>query len=258
MKAHSPIGFFDSGLGGLSVLREVSKELPHEDVVYLADNKRIPYGSLSPETVTQYVSDAIGFLEKKGVKLIVLACHTASAHWIRRKTTVPVLGMIEPTVCAIEAHPKERLAVFGTPSTIGSGVYDYEMQCSYGNVTASFTALSKLVAMIESNWLSNEEMEALIRQETASIGTVQTALLACTHYPLIKKSFQKVLGEKTHIIDPARELALQLKTFLKEKHLLNRSGGMYSQFFVTETPDLFSKKVQRFLNTKILPDLCTI
>ena len=258
MKAHLPIGFFDSGLGGLSVLREVSKQLPYEGIIYLADNQRAPYGNLSPETLTQYISDAIGFLEKKGVKLIVLACHTASVHWMRRKTAVPVLGMVEPTVRAIKDYPKEGLAVFGTPSTIGSRVYDYEFECAYGNVTASFTAFSKLVAMIESNWLSNEEMEALIRKETASIGTVQTALLACTHYPLIKESFQNVLGEQAQIIDPAYELALQLKMVLKEKNLLNPNGEESSQFFVTETPDLFSQKVERFLNRKIFPNLCKI
>ncbi len=259
MNKKSPIGFFDSGLGGLSVFRSLSQLLPQEDVVYLADNKRIPYGERSPEEIIQYTSDAIHFLEKQGVKLIILACHTASAHWTRRKTSVPVMGMIESSVASIGVAPKMGgLAVFGTPSTIASGVYEYELQCKYGDLKPLFLSFSRLVPMIESNWLPKEEIENLIRREVPSIENIEQVLLACSHYPLIQESFQSVLGGKIRLADPAIQLSLNVRDFLERENLINSCGGFRHQFFVTETPDLFSKKVEHFLDTKIATDLCTI
>lgn len=259
MDRECPIGFFDSGLGGLSVFRSLSKVIPGENIVYLADNKRVPYGELSPETIIQYTSDAIHFLEKQGVKLIVLACHTASAHWIRRKTSVPVMGMIESSVEAIGACPKRgSLAVFGTPSTVASGAYTSALEWKYGDQKPLFVSFSQLVPMIESNWLALSEMEALIRKEIHSFDSIETVLLACSHYPLIQESFQKVLGENVRLLDPSMQLARNVKRFLERENLLNSLGGFQHQFFVTEAPDLFSKKVERFLDKKVVSDLCII
>ena len=256
MKRNAPIGFFDSGVGGLSVLRAINEHLPSENILYLADNKRIPYGDLSPETVSQYVSDGISFLEKKGAKLIVLACHTASAHIIRRKTMVPVIGMVQSSVKALKPFQKKGLAIFGTPGTVKSGVYEYELECAFGCLAPQLFSFPKLVSMIESNWLSVDEMEALIQREIAH-KKLDTVLLGCTHYPIISKSFQKVLGKQVTLVDPSEQLALDVKALLEEKNLLNR-GTKTEEFYVTETPDLFAKKVERFFGKKITPNLCKI
>ncbi len=251
------IGVFDSGIGGLTVLKELVTALPAEDFIYLGDTARLPYGTKSNEVIIRYSREKTEFLLAKGIKLLVVACNTASAvalGEIGRDTIVPVIGVIEPGArAAIAASRSGKIGVIGTEATIASGAYTRAIQQLRPGVEIYTRACPLLVPLIEEGWTDNEIAERTVAHylESLKASGIDTLLLGCTHYPLMRDLFRRVLGPGVRIVDSATATAAAVAERLADLRLA-RARGMGSQsFFVTETPDRFVKVGRRFLGPQV-------
>ncbi len=251
------IGVFDSGIGGLTVLKELVAALPAEDFIYLGDTARLPYGTKSNEVIIRYSRENTEFLLAKGIKLLVVACNTASAvalGEIGRDTIVPVIGVIEPGArAAIAASRSGKIGVIGTEATIASGAYTRAIQQLRPGVEIYTRACPLLVPLIEEGWTDNEIAERTVAYylESLKASGIDTLLLGCTHYPLMRDLFRRVLGPGVRIVDSATATAAAVTERLVDLRLA-RTRGMGSQsFFVTETPDRFVKVGRRFLGPQV-------
>jgi glutamate racemase len=251
------IGVFDSGIGGLTVLKELVAALPAEDFIYLGDTARLPYGTKSNEVIIRYSRENTEFLLAKGIKLLVVACNTASAvalGEIGRDTIVPVVGVIEPGArAAIAASRNGKIGVIGTEATITSGAYTRAIQQLRPGVEIYTRACPLLVPLIEEGWTDNEIAERTVAHylESLKASGIDTLLLGCTHYPLMRDLFRRVLGPGVRIVDSATATAASVTERLADLRLA-RTRGMGSQsFFVTETPDRFVKVGRRFLGPQV-------
>ncbi len=264
MREKLPIAIFDSGVGGLTVFRSISRLLPFENIIYLADNKRVPYGNLPAETIVQYVRESIGFLKEKQVKLIVLGCHTASVRCLlEQDREIPIIGMVQGSLQLFQKIPScRRLAVLGTVSTIGSGVYEKNIRSQYPNCEVISVACPSLVPLIESGLLTHPDMEGAIQNDLKPLEkeSVDAVLLACTHYPLVQPLIQKVLGPHVVLLDASFATSIEVKKYLEEKKMLNDfEGSPHYQFYVTEGPEVFAKRALSFLGEiPSLVELCHI
>lgn len=246
------IAVFDSGLGGLTVFQALKRILPQENIIYLADNNRIPYGSCSKESIIQYTHEAISFLQKQNVKMVVLACHTASVCSLNEKFSIPVLGVIQGGIRAISEIPNcKKVAILGTERTIKSGVYEQALMSQMDVVSV---AIPRLASMIESQ---DPEVEAIVREYVKYL-KVDAVLLGCTHYPLIRPVFEKVIGQGTRILDSAEKTAMEAREFLKRGSLLNIANEPVYQFYATADAEHFGQKALFFLGENIHPVLCKI
>ncbi len=255
MGSSFPIAVFDSGVGGLTVFKTLKTLLPFENFIYLADNKRVPYGGLSVETIVQYTSEAISFLEQQKVKLVVLGCHTASARYLGGDK-VPVIGMIEGALQAIGEIPKlQKIAILGTLSTIESRVYEQLVLSQNPSLEVISIACPRLVPRIESGLFSDSEILAMVEEYVRPLKgkRVDAALLACTHYPLILNVFQKVLGSVL-LIDPSHAVSLMVKDYLVRNDLLNNESCSSLRFCVTGNLEMFAKQAAHFLKEEIIPE----
>lgn len=240
------IAIFDSGLGGLTVFKAIKHLLPHESIIYLADNERVPYGPLSSETIVQYTREAISFLEKLNVKMVVLACHTASVCAENEKFSLPIHGMIHGGVQAVRVAGAKKIGILGTEKTIQSGIY----QNAFADLEVISIACPKLAAQIEAQ---AKNLEDVVQEYIKPIqNEVDAILLACTHYPLIVDVFKKLLGE-VPILDPAEKTALEIKASLQGKKLLNTEGNPVHQFYVTKDAKNFGKNASFLLQEEISP-----
>lgn len=261
MDPQLPIAIFDSGVGGLSIFQALTSLLPSENVIYLADNKRVPYGNLSSETIVQYTSEAISFLETKKVKLVVLGCHTASSRCLynesvtsfQERFSVPIMGVIEGSLQVLKQRSDfRRLAVLGTNSTIQSGVYENLIRFQNPQLDVVSIACPLLVPMIESGLWMHPDTESLVRSYLLPLQKepLDAVLLACTHYPLIKGMIQKILGEYVVLLDSSDYTSFAVRDYLSEKDLLNHSNKPHYQFCVTDTPRMFSRRISLFLGAE--------
>jgi glutamate racemase len=259
MDAHLPIAIFDSGIGGLSVFRALSRLLPQENIIYLADNKRVPYGDLSSETIVRYTSEAVSYLQNRKVKLVVLGCHTASASCLygnlepdfQERFSVPVIGVVRGGLLGINQRTDyQRVAVLGTERTIQSGVYDQLIRSQNPNLEVVSIACPLLVPRIESGLSDHPDTESLLRNylQPILVHPVDAVLLACTHYPLIGGLIQKVLGNNVILLDSSEYTSFEVKEFLTAKNLLNHSHQPNYQFCVTGPAELFVRQVSLLLN----------
>lgn len=234
--AHSlgPIGVFDSGLGGLSVLKELAQAMPHEDFIYLGDIARLPYGTKSREVVTKYSISCANFLVSQNVKALVVACNTASAlalESLKSYLSIPVVGVIEPGVKAALAHSdRSQVLVLATEGTVRSEAYLKEFKRLAYPGSVKQLACPLLVPLAEEGWFDHPLTQAIIETylspSSNPFGTSfgGTLLLGCTHYPLLETSFRKVLGNHVSITHGARILSEELKTQLAKSNLIsNRS-----------------------------------
>jgi glutamate racemase len=251
------IGVFDSGIGGLTVLKELVEALPAEDFIYLGDTARLPYGTKSAEVILRYSRENTEFLLAKGIKLLVIACNTASAvalHEIARDTIVPVTGVIEPGARAAAAASRSgKIGVIGTEATIASGAYTRALQQLRPGVEIYTRACPLLVPLVEEGWTDNTIAEQTVAYYLESLKTsgIDTLLLGCTHYPLLRDLFRRVLGPGVRIVDSASATASVVGERLAELRLA-RPRGMGSQsFFVTETPERFVRVGRRFLGPQV-------
>jgi len=253
-----PIGIFDSGIGGLTVLREVAQRMPNEDIIYLGDTARVPYGIRSPETVVKYTLQNASFLMRQGIKILIVACNTASAVGIeklREEIPLPVIGVIEPGAkAALEHTSSGRIGVIGTQATISSGAYQNILKGLRNDTMIVARACPLFVPVVEEGWTSGPIAEAIVREYLSPLKgqSVDTLVLGCTHYPLLKDLIGAVLGEETTLIDSAVETALGTETLVIQKNLRNASGRRgKKRFFVTDSPNRFREVGARFLGEDI-------
>jgi len=254
----NPIGIFDSGIGGLTVAKSIFEQLPSEDVIYLGDTARLPYGTKSRETVILYSIECVKFLLKKKVKMIVVACNTASSvaiPFLKKITKIPVIGVIEPgSFAAVNNSKNNKIGVIGTHGTIKSGAYDYNIQKLNKRIKVFSQPCSLFVQLAEDGWIDNKVTELVCREYLNPLKNknIDTVILGCTHYPVLKKSIQKTLGNKIKLIDSGHETAKEVKSILNKKNLTNNTNKKGThKFFVTDFPNKFKEISETFLSKKI-------
>lgn len=215
-----PIGVFDSGIGGLTVVREIGEKLPHEQVVYFGDTARVPYGPKSPATVARYSEEAATFLLSRDVKLIVIACNTATAHAQARlaaRLKVPVVGVIEPGArAAVAATRTGRIGVIGTTGTISSGAYDLAVRHRLPDARVYAQPCPLFVPLVEEGWHSHTAAQMIATEylEPLREMDVDVVILGCTHYPLLRGLVAEVMGPDVALVDSAAETAREVATLL--------------------------------------------
>ena len=257
MNRDNPIGVFDSGIGGLTVLQKIIEVLPKENTVYLGDTARAPYGTKSTETVLRYSFENTDFLIEKEVKLVVVACNTSTAvalEHLREKLSVPVIGVIEPGVMrALSTTKKKRVGVIGTEATIQSGAYTRALKAEDPNIEVYSRACPLFVPLAEEGWTDNAVVEMTVKVYLESLrqSGIDTLILGCTHYPLLKKAIRKFMGNGVKLVDSAEEVAKTVGAVLKKQSLARRIGKGTHGFFVTDAPDRFVKVGRRFLGEKV-------
>ncbi|HMK57388.1 MAG TPA: glutamate racemase [Dissulfurispiraceae bacterium] len=257
MPNNNPIGIFDSGIGGLTVFKEVSRMLPFEDIIYLGDTARVPYGIRSAETVARYSFECADFLMGKRIKVLVVACNTVSAislNEIRERVPVPVIGVIEPGAkAAVSATETGRVGVIGTEATIRSGAYSRAIKAIDASVEVYGLACPLFVPLVEEGWTDGEIAKLVAERYLSGLRTfeIDTIVLGCTHYPLLKGVIQDVMQD-IKIIDSAVETGKVLKAVLEEGPLLRESGeSAVHKFYVTDSTEKFTSVGERFLGSKI-------
>jgi len=248
------IGVFDSGVGGLTVLRELRKQIPGESIVYLGDTARVPYGTKSSPTVLRYAHEAARFLLAQRVKLLVVACNTASAvalDELSDRYQVPVVGVIEPGARrALEVTRNGRIGVIGTEGTIRSGAYERALRTARSDIEVLSAACPLFVPLAEEGWARHEIARLAAREYLASLlmQGIDTLVLGCTHYPLLKQTLREVAGPGVALVDSARETAKAVASRLKDHQLLHRSSAASQPlYFVTDIPDRFKRVGGSFL-----------
>lgn len=250
-----PIGIFDSGLGGLTAVKQLERILPNEDIVYFGDTGRVPYGSKSKETLLKYAAQDVAFLKNYNVKAVLAACGTIStvANEVGTGCGVPYFDVLHATAAAAVAATKNgRIGVIGTSTTIASGAYSREILALDGSVQVFEQACPLFVPLVENGWISpQDEVTKLVAQRhltpVAAMG-VDTLILGCTHFPIIEAVIAKVMGEQVHLIDSGREAGDALMNCLKAAGGLSDAKGKGTQrFFVSDAPKAFSKIGALFL-----------
>jgi len=250
-----PIGIFDSGVGGLTVLKEVTKVLPREHVIYFGDTARVPYGNKSRQSILRFSTENILFLLKKKVKLVVMACNTSTSialDYLKNTFSVPLVGVIEPAVeRALSVSKQKRVGVIGTTSTVQSRVYERSLVEKDAQAKVYSKACPLFVPFVEEGITSGPIVQKVIEMYLKDFkGTIDTLILGCTHYPLLKKVITTYL-RGVYLIDSASEVALNTKALLKKYNLLNQETRVRKEFYVTDEPANFSKLAQLFLGKPI-------
>ncbi len=250
-----PIGVFDSGIGGLTVVKQLRRALLREDIVYLGDTARVPYGTKSPETVIRFACEDTGFLVEKGVKAIVVACNTASA-WalpeLERQFDLPIIGVILPGAGeAVKRTRSGRIGVIGTHATMRSEAYPRAIERLNASAQVYSRACPLLVPLVEEGWINREVTLAVLREYLQPLQRhrIDTLVLGCTHYPLLKPAITKVLGRDVRLVDSAQSCAAFVAAELKRLNLLNPGRGREGtiQPFVTDDTGQFMHLAKRFL-----------
>ncbi len=248
------IGIFDSGIGGLTVLKEIVATLPHEDIIYLGDTARVPYGIRTPETVTRYSFENTSFLLAQEIKLLVIACNTASAislEAVKKEYPLPVIGVLEPGArAAVSATRTRKVAVIGTEATIASGAYEKAITRMAPDVVVHSLACPLFVPLAEEGWTDNEVASLIATKYLAALsGTgIDTLVLGCTHYPLLKSVIGQAVGSAITLIDSAKETAKEVADVLEKLNWKGSTGGSgRRRYCVTDGPSRFEKIGKRFL-----------
>ncbi len=245
--ARRPIGVFDSGIGGLTVFKELARRLPHEDLIYFGDTAHIPYGSKTPEAVRRYSLTVARFLEKQGIKAMVVACNTSSAlalSALKKAMKVPVLGVIEPGArAALDGGAAGPIGVIGTDATINSKAYDRALK----GARAIGQACPLFVPLVEEGWWSKDVTASVAREYLAVFKKKRpkTLILGCTHYPLLARTIGAILGRGVRLVDPAVETARETGRMLAERGLLRISGKGKRVFFVSDASKRFLTVARR-------------
>ncbi|MDP3730162.1 MAG: glutamate racemase [Candidatus Omnitrophota bacterium] len=258
MSDSRPVGIFDSGVGGLTVFSEVEKALPREEIVYFGDTARVPYGTKSKETVTKFSVENVEFLMKHNVKLVLVACNTASSlslGFLKRCFRVPIIGVIEPGARnAVNSTRNNRIGVVGTSATIASGAYEKAVKKISRKIAVYSQSCPLFVPLVEEGWIAEKvtcEVASVYLKGLKSKG-VDTLILGCTHYPLLKNVIKKFMGNGVTLVDSAREVAKEARSILDATGLLNEtSGRKRHKFFVSDEPGPFIRLSERFLKREM-------
>ena len=253
-KKTAPVGVFDSGVGGLTVAREISRQLPDENIVYFGDTARVPYGSKSQNTIIRFSEQIIRFLKTKEVKAIVIACNTASAlalDAVKDEFDIPILGVVIPGArAAVEATKNRKVGVVGTEATVQSGMYTKVIQGMNPEITVIEKACPLFVPLVEEGFKEHQVTEEVIEYYLESMRStdIDAMILGCTHYPLLRSKIRAYMGDKIQIVNPAYETAMDLKCLLEENDMANDgTEGQHSNysFYVSDAAEKFRK----FANT---------
>jgi glutamate racemase len=251
------IGVFDSGIGGLTVLKAVTKLLPRENVIYLGDTARWPYGPKSAETVTAYAIETADFFAQRGVKLMVVACNTMSAvalDVLRSRYAIPVVEVVEPGArAALRATKRSRIGVIGTEATIRSGAYPRVLRTLAPDVEIFTRACPLFVPLAEEGWVDNEVARLTVATYLASLkkSGIDALILGCTHYPLLESTIAEFLGTTVTLVDSAQETAREVRRVLVERDLLRKRGNGAASFFVTDEAERFMRVGERFFGASV-------
>ncbi|HJQ21585.1 MAG TPA: glutamate racemase [Gemmatimonadaceae bacterium] len=258
MTANGAIGVFDSGIGGLTVAREIIRQLPEESIVYFGDTARVPYGPKSPDTVCRYSREISGFLLQQNVKAIVIACNTATAHALavlREELQVPVIGVVEPGArAAVARGAGSHIGVIGTAGTIRSGAYERAIRAIDPDARVTARACPLFVPLVEEGWIDHPVTRQVAE---AYLGPfiedhVRALVLGCTHYPLLKPLLYSVLPKGVRLIDSAAETAAELKRVLCSEDIVAAEGSRSAhRFIASDDPLQFLQLGQRFLGDTI-------
>lgn len=242
----APIGVFDSGVGGLTVAKEIMRQLPGESLVYFGDTARVPYGTKSKETICKYSKQIAKFLMTKEVKAIVIACNTASALALReleKWVEVPLVDVVQPGAkMAAESTKNNRIGVLGTQSTIKSGIYETYLHAINPDLTVVSKACPLFVPLVEEGLLEDRITEDVVGRYLHDMKEyeIDSLVLGCTHYPLLRGVIGREMGENVKLVNPAYETAKSLKELLKDKNLLNSSvRKAHHEFYVSDGADAF-------------------
>jgi glutamate racemase len=258
VRADAPIGVFDSGVGGLTVLRTLLARLPNEHTVYLGDTARVPYGTRSGEVVTRYALLSARHLATHGIKLLVVACNTVSAHSLpalARSLPIPVVGVIEPGAQVAAARSSGGLiAVLGTPATIASGSYQAALRRLAPLAQVVARACPLFVPLAEEGWLEGDIPRLVAERYLGDLRRmgVDTAVLGCTHYPLLAPTIAQVLGPRVAIVDSAEATSAAVANLLETQGLLREGGAApHHRTLCTDVPDRFRAIAERFLGRPV-------
>lgn len=252
-----PIGLFDSGLGGLTILREVVKVLPYESITYLGDTARLPYGDKSADTVIHYARQNSRFLLAQEIKILVIACHTASSYALKtleEELPIPVLGVTMAGVNrALETTKNGRIAVLGTRATINANVYQQELKKRDSNIRVHTVACPLFVPLVEEGFHNHPATELIVQEYLRPLihAEVDTVILGCTHYPMLSEVIQRHIGDCAKLIDCGQACAAELKAKLHGLDCLNEHCDSEYQYFVTDDPLRFRKAGEAILQTSI-------
>ena len=258
MSDNRAIGIFDSGIGGLTVVREVLNKLPREKIIYFGDTARVPYGTKSAKVVKKFALQDIHFLLNKNVKLLVAACHTVSSVALDSLIStmhLPLLGVVEPGVkAALEVTRNQRIGVIGTRATIMSGTYEQKLSERAKDITVISQPCPLFVPLAEEGWLDERVTNTIAEVYLRPLKEkgIDTLILGCTHYPLLKPVIKKVLGSTVSVIDSAEETAKLIVRRLKPLNMENESGeSPQHTFYVSDIPHLFQEVGERFLGMSL-------
>lgn len=250
-----PIGVFDSGVGGLTILRALRRALPHEKLIYFGDTANVPYGGKSKKAVTQLSLHVARFLQSQGVKLIVVACNTASAQalgTLRKQLTVPVLGVIEPGAqAAIAATRNHKIAVLGTQGTVESQAYVKAIQKRCQTARVFQQACPLFVPLAEEGYAKHPAAQLIAQDYLTPVreSGADTVILGCTHYPILKDVIAQTMGPRVQLVDSADTLAATVAAFLKAHHLAATARGSV-KLYASDAPDKFTRAAQKLLGQK--------
>ena len=258
----APVGVFDSGVGGLTVAREISRQLPKENIVYFGDTARVPYGSKSQNTIIRFSEQIIRFLKTKQVKAIVIACNTASAlalDAVRDEFDIPIMGVVIPGArAAVEATKNRKVGVVGTDATVQSGMYTKVIREMAPDITVIEKACPLFVPLVEEGFKEHVVTQEIIEYylESMKHTDIDAMILGYTHYPLIRSKIREYMGDRIQIVNPAYETAMDLKKMLEERGMANdgttEQHSRYS-FYVSDA----AEKFRRFANTVMPFDVPT-
>ncbi|MDO5388310.1 MAG: glutamate racemase [Clostridia bacterium] len=251
-----PIGVFDSGVGGLTVVKQIIKILPNEELVYFGDTARVPYGSKSKETVTKFSEQIIRFLKTKNVKAIVIACNTVSSNCYESLSEafkgLPIIEVVTPGVeSCLAATKNKRVALIGTQGTVSSGAYERRLKNADNEIQVFKKACPLFVPLAEEGWTDNEIARLTVKEYISELVEkgIDSIILGCTHYPLFKATIGDFVGEKVAIVDPAKATALKLKEFLENHNMLNESSDEGKRrFYVSDNYANFDKMCESVLH----------
>lgn len=254
---NAPIGVFDSGVGGLTVAREIMRQLPNERIVYFGDTARVPYGSKSRETVTRFSRQIVRFLQTQEVKAIVVACNTASAYALdelEQEVDIPIIGVVKPGAkAAIEATRNGKIGVIATEATIGSGIYKRYIEKNDSSVSVIGKACPLLVPLVEEGLWEDPVTDEIARRYLSELIDIDidTLILGCTHYPMIRSAVGRIMGDAVTLVNPAYETTRELKELLEKEGLESDKrpelGTELYRFFVSDA----AEKFQKFANSII-------
>ncbi len=249
-----PIGIFDSGVGGLTVFKEIRKRFPFEDIIYFGDTARVPYGPKSKNTIKRYSMQNARFLIQQNAKIIVIACNTASSvavGYLKRHLKVPVMGVIEPGAeCAVKKTKNNRIGIIGTEGTVKSNAYPKAITSLQENTKVFSKACPLFVPIVEEGWENHSITKLIIEEYLNDLKqkNIDTLVLGCTHYPILKNQIQNFMGKNTQIIDSAVSVADKLKKILPNPETFGKGKD---KFFVSDNEAKFKTIAERIIQKKI-------